>query len=176
MADDTAAPELAWATPSNPAKAGPAAPLAPAHETVVADVLALYQGKFSEAAMRHYTDDAVFEDPVSICKGFENVGAAWVGLAKVFSRSVTRSAVSTYHPATQRIHVQMEQEYTVRGINYTFVMPSLAVLYMRGDRVYRHEDLWYSKPLSHGFLSTTLRGLSGATMGLFFAPRISAPA
>jgi ketosteroid isomerase-like protein len=59
-------------------------------QTFITDILKLYQLEPSEQSYRHYADNAVFHDPVSIAKGKESVMSQFNGMPKIFARSDTK--------------------------------------------------------------------------------------
>lgn len=58
-------------------------------QKLIDDILPLYQLKPSHQAYSHYTENAVFHDPVSIAKGLESIKSQFNGMPKVFSESTT---------------------------------------------------------------------------------------
>jgi hypothetical protein len=64
-------------------------------QTFITDILKLYQLEPSEKSYRHYADNAVFHDPVSIAKGKESVMSQFNGMPKIFARSDTKGMSPT---------------------------------------------------------------------------------
>ncbi len=58
---------------------------------IIDDVLCLYQLKPSHQAYSHYSESAVFHDPVSIARGLESIKSQFNGMPKVFAESTTES-------------------------------------------------------------------------------------
>ena len=63
----------------------------PEEQEIINEVLDLYQCKPSEKAYSHYSDTAVFHDPVSIAKGKKSIQSQFNGMPKIFEESITRS-------------------------------------------------------------------------------------
>jgi hypothetical protein len=62
----------------------------PEEKEIIDEVLDLYQLKPSQKAYSHYSETAVFHDPVSIAKGKKSIQSQFNGMPKVFSESVTK--------------------------------------------------------------------------------------
>lgn len=62
----------------------------PQEQTIIDEVLSLYQLKPSKKAYSHYREDAVFHDPVSIAQGLESIKSQFNGMPKLFSESTTQ--------------------------------------------------------------------------------------
>ena len=60
-------------------------------QTIIDEVLSLYQLKPSEKSYSHYAQNAVFHDPVSIAQGLDSIKSQFNGMPKLFERSDTRS-------------------------------------------------------------------------------------
>lgn len=57
---------------------------------LVSALLQLFQGKPDESFLKDgWATDAVFEDPITLTKGYDQFAPQWYGLAKVFSTSDT---------------------------------------------------------------------------------------
>lgn len=67
---------------------------------LIDDILLLYQLKPSEQVYSHYTEDAVFHDPVSIAKGIKSIKSQFNGMPMIFAKASQRNATSsrTHHP------------------------------------------------------------------------------
>jgi len=146
-------------------------PLTPELENVINSVLKLYQCDTSEENFNVLAPDIEFEDPIAHARGILAVKAQWFSMPKVFSKSETLKAVPTYTKNPDIITINLEQKYTMRPFGNTFVIPSKCVLYLRGSQVYRHEDLWYYKPLPKGLISEPLRKLNAWSVSLMFGPK-----
>lgn len=60
-----------------------------AQRRLIDDILCLYQCNPKEQSYSHYTDDAVFHDPVSIAKGRKSIQSQFNGMPKIFAQSTT---------------------------------------------------------------------------------------
>lgn len=54
-------------------------------QSLIDDILQLYQLNPSEETYSHYTPDAVFHDPVSIAKGLDSIKSQFNGMSKLFA-------------------------------------------------------------------------------------------
>jgi ketosteroid isomerase-like protein len=66
----------------------------PEEKEIIDEVLDLYQLKPSEKAYSHYSETAVFHDPVSIAKGKKSIQSQFNGMPKIFSESITKRMLS----------------------------------------------------------------------------------
>ncbi len=66
----------------------------------------LFQGKPNEAFLKTgWASDAVFEDPITLTKGYDQFAPQWYGLAKVFSTSDTLAyKVTKFDPNLGETH------------------------------------------------------------------------
>ncbi|KAH7107205.1 hypothetical protein BKA62DRAFT_686277 [Auriculariales sp. MPI-PUGE-AT-0066] len=123
----------------------PEAPLTPQRQQVVNDVLELFSSRPSlEIFKRSFRPEGEFEDPLSKCIGYEQFGAQWFGMPKVFpvSRNLShRILSSTTNP--NRIEYVQAQEYTFRWIGNKKIMYSLVMIDLdENDKVLKLEDKW----------------------------------
>jgi len=73
------------------------------------DILLLYQAKPTHESYSHYTEDAIFHDPVSIARGKESIMSQFNGMPKIFAESNTeRTSVPSsnyrHHPVLTIMH------------------------------------------------------------------------
>ncbi|GIZ47663.1 hypothetical protein CKM354_001074800 [Cercospora kikuchii] len=59
-------------------------------QTIINEVLSLYQINLTDESYTHYHPTAVFHDPVSIAKGKESIMSQFNGMPKLFSSSTTQ--------------------------------------------------------------------------------------
>ncbi len=52
-------------------------------QTLIDEILSLYQLKPTDKSYSHYRSDAVFHDPVSIAKGLDSIKSQFNGMPKV---------------------------------------------------------------------------------------------
>jgi len=62
----------------------------PKEQTIINDILSLYQLHPTEKFYSYYSQDAVFHDPVSIAEGLDSVESQFNGMPKLFERSDTQ--------------------------------------------------------------------------------------
>lgn len=67
-----------------------------AQRRLIDDILCLYQCNPKEQSYIHYTDDAVFHDPVSIAKGRKSIQSQFNGMPKIFAQSTTERSSHVY--------------------------------------------------------------------------------
>lgn len=69
----------------------------PQEQKLIDDILCLYQCNPKHDSYSHYTDEAVFHDPVSIARGKESIMSQFNGMPKLFAESTTER-MSTHSP------------------------------------------------------------------------------
>ncbi|KAK4616101.1 hypothetical protein CLAFUW4_09984 [Fulvia fulva] len=98
-------------------------------QTIIDEVLSLYQLKPTDKSYSHYRSDAVFHDPVSIAKGLESIKSQFNGMPKLFSESTTQKCevmdpstateqsakASTHHGEGGNIVLNLTQHYVFKG-------------------------------------------------------------
>ncbi|TKA68449.1 hypothetical protein B0A55_07720 [Friedmanniomyces simplex] len=85
-------------------------------QTIIDEVVALYQCRPSEQAYSHYRQDAVFHDPVSIAKGLESIKSQFNGMPKLFERSDTKTLEVLDDPKQPNsIVLNLTQHYVFKG-------------------------------------------------------------
>jgi len=97
-----------------------------------------------EIFQRSWRQDAVFEDPLVRCEGYEQYAPQWFAMPKVFSQSKTLSSrimLSTQSP--NRLIYSQTQEYTLRFIGKKKRVDSIIVVDLdENDMIIRLEDKW----------------------------------
>ena len=66
-------------------KALPSRQASAQEQEIIDEVLSLYQAKPTPKSYSHYSETAVFHDPVSIAKGLDSIKSQFNGMPKAFS-------------------------------------------------------------------------------------------
>ncbi|KAJ7273490.1 hypothetical protein B0H12DRAFT_1089645 [Mycena haematopus] len=131
------------------------------HERVLADIRSLYELHPSpEIFKRSWHPDAVFEDPLAMCKGFREYAAQWYAMPKLFTKSETvktRLMSSTSTP--NRIVFAQTQRYKNRFMDKT-ISSVVTVDLDETDKIIRLMEQWDGKPLPSRFGGGFLRRLN----------------
>jgi len=118
------------------------------HQRVLADIRELFECRPTpEIFERSWHKDAVFEDPLSHCKGFREYAAQWYAMPKVFANSETVSArVMSSTRTPNRIVLAQTQRYKNRFLDKT-IESVVTVDLDDGDKIIRLVDQWDGKAL-----------------------------
>lgn len=84
-------------------------------QTIIDEVLTLYQLKPTERSYCHYRTDAVFHDPVSIAKGLDSIKSQFNGMPKIFERSDTQKCEVIDDGTPNTIALNLTQYYVFKG-------------------------------------------------------------
>ncbi|KAF6218995.1 hypothetical protein HO133_005539 [Letharia lupina] len=84
-------------------------------QKLIDDVLKLYQLQPSEQAYSHYSEDAVFHDPVSIAKGLDSIKSQFNGMPKLFAESITEKCDMLASSTSSRIELNLTQKYVFKS-------------------------------------------------------------
>lgn len=84
-------------------------------QKLIDDVIKLYQLQPSEQAYSHYSEDAIFHDPVSIAKGLDSIKSQFNGMPKVFAESVTEKCDLLASSTADRIELNLTQRYVFKS-------------------------------------------------------------
>lgn len=85
-------------------------------QTLIDDVLKLYQLHPSEQAYSHYSEDAVFHDPVSIAQGLNSIKSQFNGMPKLFAESVTETCDLLASSTSNKIELNLTQKYVFKSL------------------------------------------------------------
>ncbi|KAI5124532.1 hypothetical protein M0805_003056 [Coniferiporia weirii] len=115
-----------------------------------------------EIFRRSWREDAVFEDPLSLCRGVNEVAAQPKIISN--SRRVSRRVLSSTHDPNRVIYAQT-QEYTLRVIGMKRTIKSVVVVELdEEDKIARLEDRWNGEEAGKRWGVGTLRRLNGKVM------------
>ncbi|KAF8921490.1 hypothetical protein CPB85DRAFT_1271079 [Mucidula mucida] len=118
------------------------------HHRVMADLQELYCCRPTpEIFERSWNKEAVFEDPLSVCKGFHEYAAQWYAMPKLFSNSVTLSSrVMSSTNSPNRLVYAQTQEYTYRIGGQKKVIESIIVVDLdEEEKIVKLSDQWDGK-------------------------------
>ncbi|KAF9483783.1 hypothetical protein BDN70DRAFT_873399 [Pholiota conissans] len=135
--------------------------LAHHHERVLDDLTELYCCRPTlEIFERSWNKDAVFEDPFSKCKGFDEYAARWFALPKLITHSeqISKRVMSSTDNPNQFIYLQTQQ-YTIRFLKKKKIVESIITVDLdENEKIIRLVDQWSgnSPPTRYGaaFLRT----------------------
>ena len=117
----------------------------PQEQTIIDDVLSLYQLHPTDKSYSHYRSDAVFHDPVSIAKGLDSIKSQFNGMPKLFERSDTQKCEVIDDPkASNSIVLNLTQHYVFKGSKTPEkTVNSRITLKMDGQgMIEHHEEEW----------------------------------
>jgi len=122
-------------------------------QTIIDEVLSLYQLRPSDKSYSHYRSDAVFHDPVSIAKGLDSIKSQFNGMPKLFERSDTQKCeVLEDAKAANSIVLNLTQHYVFKGSKTPEkTVNSKVTLKMDGQgMIEHHEEEWDHQPNKTG--------------------------
>lgn len=117
--------------------------LSESQKTLVGSVLDLFAGRPSLAKLQLWTDDAIFEDPITVAKGRKQYEPQWYGLQTAFSEieRLHHEVTSAGNP----IEIDMKTRYVIKGINKEQTIASKINIFTEGDKITKVEDKWDGK-------------------------------
>ncbi|KAI0078152.1 hypothetical protein K474DRAFT_1641989 [Panus rudis PR-1116 ss-1] len=140
------------------------------HRQVLKDLEEVYCGRVTlDILLRRFRREAEFEDPLCICKGFDEYAAQWFALQRLLSKSErtsTRILSATLTP-NHLIYAQT-QIYTFRLFGYTKTISSIILIDLDEDfRITRLIEKWDGKELPSSWGTRYLRRLSAKVVPWF---------
>lgn len=112
--------------------------------TIVGSVLDLFAGRPSLEKLSLWTDDAVFEDPITQARGRKQYEPQWYGLQAAFSEieRLHHSVTSSGNP----IEMDLKTRYKVKGIGMEQVIDSKVLINLDNQGKITHvQDKWDGK-------------------------------
>ncbi|KAK4046345.1 hypothetical protein OIV83_006126 [Microbotryomycetes sp. JL201] len=136
---------------------------------LVQHVMDLFSSRPSlESLKKWWSPNAVFEDPIAIAKGFDQIAHQWFGMPKAFPESKTLAWKVTKNEESV-IEYEQRQLYTIAGIKTTKEMASLVHIEVGPDnKITRLEDRWNGNPLPVNAIAKKLREFNAS----YFVPAI----
>jgi hypothetical protein len=139
---------------------GPGVTLSDSQKTIVGSVLDLFAGRPSLAKLQLWSDEGVFEDPITVAKGRKQFEPQWYGLQTAFSEieRLHHEVTSAGNP----IEMDMKTRYVIKGINKEQTIASKINIFVEGDKIVKVEDKWDGKLPESGIqnVSSTWQYLS----------------
>ncbi|KAG7092250.1 hypothetical protein E1B28_008615 [Marasmius oreades] len=130
------------------------------HRKVMKDLKELYECRTTvELLKSSWHEQAIFEDPLVSCKGYDEYAAQWFGLPKLFSKSETLSTrIMSSTNSPNRLIYSQKQEYTFRYLGNKKVVNSIITVDLdESNRIIRLVEQWDGKDLPTRFGSGFLR-------------------
>ncbi|KAL9094443.1 MAG: hypothetical protein Q9165_003293 [Trypethelium subeluteriae] len=129
----------------------PGVELSSHQKTIVGSVLDLFAGRPSLEKLQLWTDDATFEDNITVAKGRKQYEPQWYGLQTAFSEieRLSHSVTSNGNP----ISMNLKTRYVVKGINKEQTIESVVNIFTTADgsKIEKVEDKWGGKLPESGF-------------------------
>ncbi|KAB8337274.1 hypothetical protein FH972_021575 [Carpinus fangiana] len=114
-------------------------------KTVVGSVLDLFAGRPSLAKLQLWSDEGVFEDPITVAKGRKQYEPQWYGLQSAFSEieRLSHEVTSSGNPIT----MDMKTRYVVKGIGKEVTIASKINIFVdeATGKISKVEDKWDGK-------------------------------
>ncbi|KAF8892626.1 hypothetical protein BD779DRAFT_1670300 [Infundibulicybe gibba] len=145
------------------------------HAQVIEDLQELYGCRPTIANFeKSWHRDALFEDPLCKCRGFQEYAAQWFAMPKLFSHSKTishRVMSSTHTP--NRLVFEQTQEYTTRLFGRKKVVNSIISVDLdSNNKIIRVIDQWDGQELPVRYGAQFLRVVQAkVTSWIFGVPR-----
>lgn len=114
------------------------------YREVMEDLKEMFCGRTSvEILRRRWAKDAVFEDPLSKCEGYDEYAPQWFALGKLFNSERISSRILSATIDPNRLIFSQTQEYTLRWIGYKKIVTSIVLVDLDEDfRITRLVDQW----------------------------------
>ncbi|KAL1652345.1 hypothetical protein SLS58_000472 [Diplodia intermedia] len=122
-------------------KTAPGVELSSDQKTVVGSVLDLFAGRPSLAKLRLWSDEAVFEDPITQARGRKEYEPQWYGLQAAFSEieRLHHEVTSAGNPIT----MSLKTRYVVKGIGKETTIDSVVNISTDpAGKITKVEDRW----------------------------------
>lgn len=118
-------------------------------QTIIDEVLSLYQLKPTDKSYSHYRSDAVFHDPVSIAQGLDSIKSQFNGMPKLFAQSDTQKCEVLDEPnQKEAIVLNLTQHYVFKGDKTPEkTLNSKVTLTLDSDgMIKKHDEEWDHQP------------------------------
>ncbi|KAF2089368.1 hypothetical protein K490DRAFT_63505 [Saccharata proteae CBS 121410] len=140
----------------------PGVDLSSDQKTLVGSILDLFAGRPSLQKLQLWSDDAVFEDPITCARGRAQYEPQWYGLQTAFSEieRLHHEVTSAGNP----ISMDLKTRYKVKGIGAEQTIQSVVNIYVDGQgKIEKVEDKWDGK-LPEGSIQNAFRRLNAVTV------------
>ncbi|TID27922.1 hypothetical protein E2P81_ATG00679 [Venturia nashicola] len=132
-------------------------------KTIVGSVLDLFAGRPSLEKLQLWTDDAVFEDPITIARGRKQYEPQWYGLQSAFSEieRLHHQVTSAGNPIT----MELKTRYVIKGINKEQTINSIIEIKTTADgsKIEYLADKWDGE-LPDSSIKNAFRRLNAVTV------------
>lgn len=120
----------------------PGVTLEPYQKTLISSVLDLFAGRPSLQKLQYWSDDAVFEDPITTAHGRKEFEPQWYGLQSAFSAIERLSHEVT--DGGNPVKMDMKTRYVVKGLGTEKVISSVVEIYIdrENQRIEKVRDMW----------------------------------
>ncbi|KAK8215449.1 hypothetical protein M8818_002070 [Zalaria obscura] len=143
-------------------KTAPGVSLDSQQKTLVGSVLDLFAGRPSLEKLKLWSDEGVFEDPITIAQGRKQYEAQWYGLQTAFSEieRLNHEVTSSGNP----ISMNLKTRYVVKGIGKEQTISSVVNIFTDKDgKISKVEDKWDGK-LPESSIANAFRHLNSVTV------------
>ncbi|KAK7515276.1 uncharacterized protein IWZ02DRAFT_471339 [Phyllosticta citriasiana] len=143
-------------------KTKPGVELSDQQKTIVGSILDLFAGRPSLAKLRLWSDDAVFEDPLTQAQGRQQYEPQWYGLQSAFAEieRLSHQVTSAGNP----IVMDLKTRYVLKGIKKETVIASVVNIYTdNAGKISRVEDKWDGK-LPDSSITNAFRRLNAVSV------------
>ncbi|GAB7350320.1 hypothetical protein MBLNU459_g0954t1 [Dothideomycetes sp. NU459] len=143
-------------------KTAPGVELNSDQKTIVGSVLDLFAGRPSLEKLQLWSDDGVFEDPITVARGRKQYEPQWYGLQTAFSEieRLSHEVTSSGNP----ISMTMKTRYVVKGIGKEQTIASVINIYTNEQgKISKVEDKWDGK-LPESSIANAFRRLNAVTV------------
>ncbi|KAF1351002.1 hypothetical protein BDV97DRAFT_397967 [Delphinella strobiligena] len=143
-------------------KTAPGVDIDDKQKTIIGSVLDLFAGRPSLEKLQLWSDDGVFEDPITVAKGRKQYEAQWYGLQSAFSEieRLGHEVKSSGNP----IVMDMKTRYVVKGIGKEQTISSVINIYLNSQgKIEKVEDKWDGK-LPDSAIANAFRHLNAVTV------------
>jgi len=144
-------------------KTAPGVELSSQQKTLVGSVLDLFAGKPSLEKLQLWTDEGVFEDPITVARGRKQYEAQWYGLQSAFSEieRLHHEVKSSGNPIT----MDLKTRYVIKGINKEQTISSVITIETTSDgsKIAKVQDKWDGE-LPDSSIKNAFRRLNAVTV------------
>ncbi|KAK7533743.1 uncharacterized protein J3D65DRAFT_669488 [Phyllosticta citribraziliensis] len=127
-------------------------------KTIVGSILDLFAGRPSLAKLKLWSDDAVFEDPLTQAQGRQQYEPQWSAFAEI--ERLSHEVTSAGNP----IVMDLKTRYVLKGIKKETIIASVVNIYTdEAGKISRVEDKWDGK-LPDSSITNAFRRLNAVSV------------
>jgi len=134
-------------------------------KVLVGSILDLFAGRPSLKKLQLWTDEAVFQDPLTKAEGRKQYEPQWYGLQSAFSEieRLHHSVTSAGNP----IKMDLKARYKMKGIGKEQTIESVVHIHTDGNgKIKMVEDRWNDQ-IPDGVFATAMRNLNSVAVPAF---------